>query len=196
MTRFNTYAAFAALALLTACSESGDSPFEPTVPVANFTVDASAGFAFVDLTGDEAAIRTVADPVQASNWDLGFNATTVILNGGDAGPGQVTGYCICQNASATPAQVMGFNAAGQLAAFEAVTASQIPASAAQWKSDVFATSKWYKYNLTGSDHQVWPTFDVYLVKQGTTVYKVQLTNYYGPGGEPRRISFRYARLTP
>jgi hypothetical protein len=103
-------------------------------------------------------------------------------------------HCICQNVSATNEQVMAFSPAGQLAGFDAITAANIPGSASAWSADAFTTSKWYRYNLTGTDHQVWPTFDVYLVQRGSEVYKIQLTNYYGPGGEPRRITFRYAKL--
>jgi hypothetical protein len=158
------------------------------------TVDASAGWAYVDFTGTTASPVAIGSAAEAANWDLGFNATSVALNGGTAGPGGMTAYCLCQNASASAAQVMAFTAESQKAAFDAVTAAQIPTSGAGWNADVLTTAKWYRYNLTGTDHQVWPTFDVYLVQRGSEVYKVQLTNYYGPGGEPRRITFRYAKL--
>jgi hypothetical protein len=59
---------------------------------------------------------------------------------------------------------------------------------------VFNSHPWYRYNLTG-ENIIHPTFDVYLVKRGDDVYKVQLINYYGAAGEPRHVTFRYARLT-
>ena len=59
---------------------------------------------------------------------------------------------------------------------------------------VFDAKRWYRYNVTGTDHQVWPTFDVYLVRRGAALYKVQIVGYYGPAGEPRRITLRYAKV--
>jgi hypothetical protein len=180
--------------LLTACSDAGE-PTGPEGPAfTTLTVDASAGWAYVDFTGSAAIPVSIGTAAESAVWDLGFNATTVTINGGTNGPGDVVAYCICQNAAANAPQVMAYSAANQLAAFEAVTAAQIPANTGVWNAGVFDTSKWYRYNLTGADHQVWPTFDVYLVKRGADVYKVQLINYYGPGGEPRRITFRYAKL--
>lgn len=193
MPRFVTASLFVLAAGIAAC-ESSESPFEPGPQTATMTVDAADGFAYVDLTGNSANLVSVVDASASQTWDIGFSVTNVVLNGGTAGPGDVVGYCICQNASATDAQVMDFTAASQLAAFESVTAAQIPTSADQWSADVFTTQRWYRYNLTGTDHQVWPTFEVYLIKDGDAVYKVQLTSYYGPGGEPRQITFRYARL--
>lgn len=182
------------LAAIAGCSDAGD-PSGPEGPsFSTMTVDASAGWAYVDFTGASAAPVAIGSAAEAANWDLGFNATSVALNGGTAGPGGMLAYCICQNANATNEQVMAFTADAHRAAFEAVTAAQIPANSPAWTADVFTTAKWYRYNLTGSDHQVWPTFEVYLIQRGAEVYKIQLTSYYGPGGEPRRISFRYAKL--
>ena len=59
---------------------------------------------------------------------------------------------------------------------------------------VFTAQPWYRYNLTGTDHQIWPTFQVYLVRRADALFKVQLTSYYGPSGETRRITIRYQRL--
>lgn len=194
MRRFTSFSALAIAIALPACSDSA-GPAEPAGPtMATVAVDASAGWAYLDFTGSSAVPVTVNTPSSSTSWDLGINATNIVINGGSIGPAGAVAHCICQNAGATNAQVMAFTATDQLAAFEAVTAGQIPAGAAAWSADVFTTSKWYRYNLTGSDHQVWPTFEVYLIKIGTDVYKVQLTNYYGPGGEPRRISLRYAKL--
>ncbi|MBB4635564.1 HmuY family protein [Longimicrobium terrae] len=184
----------ATLVLMGACSDNG--PTEPAVdPGASMTVDAShaTNWALVDL-GTPAAVVTAADPATSTAWDLAFKATGLMLNGGTAGPGGMTGYCICQNAGATNDQIRAMTPAGEAADFDAVTAAQIPAAASAWSATVFDTSKWYKYNLTGADHQVWPTHDVYLIRRGNEVYKLQVTGYYGPAGETRRISFRYAKL--
>lgn len=335
----------AALVLLAACDgspTSGGGPEEPQL--LTVTLDGSTGWAYADLDAAAPAI-TVANPATNTAWDIAVNATSVMLNGGQAGPGGVLGWCLCQNESATNDQVKAFTAESQLAAFTATTAAVAPADPAAWKADslasaitgwwsydpathvvsanpatvyyvrtaegtayaklrvtgladaqrahagkvtleyalqtsaagplgavkqvtvdvsggrvyfdlgtgapgtatdwdialegydirvnggasgsgqagavlatepfdaitnaasppasvfkgdtyggVFKAQPWYRYNLTGSDHQVWPTFNVYLLKRGSTLFKVQVTSYYGPAGETRRITLRYAKL--
>jgi hypothetical protein len=58
----------------------------------------------------------------------------------------------------------------------------------------FGARPWYQYNVTGTDLQIWPNFNVYLVKKGDRVYKVQLTGYYDVTGKARVITVRQARL--
>lgn len=333
------------LAGAAACS--GDEIAAPPAPIeGTLTVDASAGWAFASLADEQTV--TVADPRTSDAWDIGFNATNVMLNGGAAGPGGVLGYCICQNADATNDQVLAMTAASELADFESVTADDIPAAGAfqsetlvpaigGWYSGAGATAtasdkvwllrlagtgagfakirvasleaptaanpgtvhlqyalqaaadapfgetqelevstaspvvvdlntgtvsanaaegwdlrfdgytlrlnggvsgtgsagaaeateafdaittasvdsrayradsyggvfsatdpgkRWYKYNIQG-DHRISPTFNVYLLRRGDDVYKVQLIDYYDPTdpSKPRRISFRYAKIT-
>lgn len=325
---------------------SDSDPAGPDVDeVQTLTVDASTGWAFVAFDGDVANSMSVTDRSSSDAWDLGFFATSVMLNGGAAGPAGVVGHCLCQNAGASEAAVMEMTAESELPDFEAVTASAIPASEDAWTSDalapaidgwysydpsthvvsaapekvwkvrtasgaayakfhvtglangtrehageitfeyalqpsagaafeaagsesvdlssgpvhfdletgsvvaaeaewdllfegyhirvnggvsgegdggavlasesfgeitdgsdvpaqvyagdafggVFEGHPWYRYNLDGR-HQIWPTYDVYLVRRGSAVYKVQLTSYYGPTGDSRQITFRYARL--
>jgi len=337
-----------ALALaLAACSDDSTGPREKqTDGPAEIRIDASQGWAYIAL-GDEARKVTVADPATSTEWDMAFYATSVMLNGGNAGPGGVVAHCICANANLTDAQVGALTAKAGLDAFEAVTAEDIPSDPGAWESDAlvpalqgwyeydfvthvvsanpdrvwklrtangqsyaklhvtgvegatqaamgrvtieyavqptkgatmgeaktatvevspgarvyfsltrgavsdasdwdllfegwtirlnggasgsgaagavvvdepfdgitdasdmgtlyqadryggaFAAHPWYRYNITGSDHQIWPTYDVYLVKRGSEVYKVQLVSYYEPTtGASRHITMRYARLT-
>jgi hypothetical protein len=61
-------------------------------------------------------------------------------------------------------------------------------------ASVFGTSPWQRYNITGTDNQIWPLFEVYLVKTPRGVFKVQLTGYYDGTGASRRITVRYARI--
>jgi hypothetical protein len=134
------------------------------------TVDVSGGRVYFDLaTG---AVSTAGD------WDLALEGYDIRVNGGASGGGQA-------------------GAVAATEAFEAITnAAAPPATAFRGDSygGVFKARPWYRYNLTGSDHQVWPTYDVYLLKRGGTLFKVQITSYYGPAGEPRRITLRYAKL--
>jgi hypothetical protein len=346
--RFGAPVAALSLVLAAACSDSSSpsSPEENETP--QLTVDASTNWAFVRL-GATAQQVTVASPGASSDWDIAFNATSVMLNGGSVGPAGVTGYCLCQNGEVTAAQVQAFTPAGELPDFDAVNASMAPATASSWSADsvaeavtgwwsydidthvvsaapgkvwkvrlaaragssdtayakfhvisienaarenagkvtfeyavqtrkgaamgavktatvdlsagpvsfdlltgaaaagawdvrftgyslrlnggssgagnagaspvdesfpsiadasdlvsqqylrdatggVFSQKPWYLYNVTGSDHQIWPTFQVYLVKRGTELYKVQVTGYYDASANPRHITFRYEKL--
>ncbi len=153
-------AILAGLTVLAACSES-DVIGPPLQDEQVLTVDAVDGWAYVAL-GEPAAEVTVADPSASADWDIAFNATRVMLNGGASGPGAVRGYCVCQNAGATDAQVQAMTAAGELADFEAVGVSSIPASETAWESDVLdpAIADWYAYDfathtVTADPTQVW-----------------------------------------
>jgi hypothetical protein len=128
----------------------------------------------------------------SDDWDLGFFTTSVVTNGGDAGPGEVSAYCVCQNASATSAQILAMTPESEAADYDAITLSDVP-PATSFGTTTFADRRWYKYNLAG-DNRISPTFDVYLVKRGDAYYKVQLTGYYSVTNAPRHITFRYERL--
>jgi hypothetical protein len=179
-------------AALAACD--GGSPTEPQPsPTATIMVDASAAWAYLAL-GTPAAPVAVDDAAASAAWDLGFNATAVRVNGGEVGPGGVVALCLCQNAGATDAEVLAMTPESELADFDAVRAADVPAATdPRWSATVFDTERWYRYNLAGN-HQVSPTFQVYLVRRGDAVYKLQLVGYYGPAGETRRITARYAKL--
>ena len=74
-------------------------------------------------------------------------------------------------------------------------AAEIPSSAfvVDGSGGVFATTPWYRYDLTGN-HEITPTYDVYLIKKGTAVYKLQITSYYDVNAAARHVTFRYAQL--
>lgn len=179
--------AIALLGLAAACTTNDVTAPEPN-PAGVMTVDASTAWAYVSLA-DSAAV-TPTDAATSTAWDIGFNATNVAINGGSAGPAGITVHCICQNASSTNDQFLAMTADGEKSDFDAVT--MVPANAT-FSADVFGVQKWYRYNLAG-DNRISPTFDVYLVKRGTTVYKLQITNYYGATGATRQISFRFERI--
>src|SRR5690606_37009762 len=138
----------AAAALLCAGCDNLD-PIEVEQDPSVLTVDASAGWAFVRLTGDAAEQVSVADAASSSAWDIAFNATRVMLNGGAAGPGDVAGYCVCGNATASDAQVQAMTPAGERADFEAVTLADVPAEASAWEPDALdpAIAGWYTYDM-------------------------------------------------
>jgi hypothetical protein len=193
--RFRTSYIAAILVAAAAGLASGCARSEITAPetpsVGQLNIDASQAWAYVSLDSGVAVSQT--DPASSTTWDIGFNATSVQLNGGANGPGDVTGFCICQNADATNDQVLEMTPENQDSAFTAVTTSSIPSAADEWTSDVFTTDPWYRYDLAG-DHRISPAFEVYLVKRGAAVYKLQLINYYGPTGETRQIAVRYSKV--
>jgi hypothetical protein len=147
----------------------------------------------VDLQ-NEGRIVEASDPASSTLWDVGFQTSKVMVNGGAAGPAGIVAYCLCQNAAATPAQIMAMTPESELAKFEAVTAANVPGAGAGWSAQVMTDKPWYRYNLTGQDHFIWPTYDVYLIRRGEAVYKLQITGYYSATGDPRFITFRYAQL--
>lgn len=331
-----TFLAGAPVLAVAAC---GDDVVAPPPPVeGTVTVDASRGYVYFSFADGEVVTPTPSASSSGA-WDIAFFATTVTLNGGAAGPGGVSGFCVCQNAGATDAQVLAMTPDSELADFDAatvpvnavfttdaltpaitgwytgtgaaaqadpsktflvrladsvgyakvrVTALQNPTatsagvvtieyavqatataalgatqtmqldlttgakaidletgtvttSTAGWdlrfegftvrvnsgvsgpgkggaavaagsfasittakeadqayRSDsyagVFGTSRWYRYNIGGTGNRISPTFEVYLVKRGSAVYKVQLVNYYNVTGAPRHITFRYEQI--
>jgi hypothetical protein len=118
----------------------------------------------------------------SANWDVLFSGVTIRLNGGVSGTGTVRAVPAGDNPS--------------FATITAPIAQSIPAQvyAADSFSGQFLLKPWYKYNITGTDMQIWPMYQVYIVRRGNEVYKVQLIGYYSTAGAPRNITIRSARL--
>lgn len=142
---------------------------------ASDTLELAVGTApvYVDLT--TGAVTT------AANWDLQLSGWTIRVNSGVSGSGT---FRAALDVS-TPFDDITHTYAGSVPS---------PAYGTDTFTGVFATQPWYRYNLTGTDHQVWPTFNVYLVRRTGALFKVQVIGYYGAGGTPRQITLRYQRL--
>jgi len=142
-------------------------------PVSTRTINLASGPVFLDLS---------SGPVtQSAFWDVRLSGFEIRINGGVSGTGGV-GAVLDES---TPfAQITS-----------AYAASAPPVA---YRSDsfggVFVTSPWYRYNITGTDNQIWPNFNVYLVKRGDAVFKLQVTSYYGATGTSRQITVRSVRL--
>jgi hypothetical protein len=150
-----------------AVQPSATAPFGE---VRTLAVDVPAtGSVRVDLGGG-------ATTTSATAWDLRWDGWTVRTNGGVSGAGKA-------------------GVATTTDAFAAITTAAVDARAyaTDRYAGVFATQPWYEYNILG-DHRISPNFNVYLVKRGDAVYKVQLVDYYGPAGETRRITVRYEQI--
>lgn len=183
----------AIIPLVLAVAACANSEITGPIPGVRGTTTVNAAQAWQYFSLDQAAAIVLDGPPNASSsWDLGFFATNVVTNGGQAGPGGVTAYCVCQNASATSAQILAMTPESEASDYDAITLSDVP-SPTLFSPTIFADKRWYKYNLAG-DHRISPTFDVYLVKRGEAYYKIQLTGYYSATNAPRHITFRYERL--
>jgi hypothetical protein len=141
---------FLGLPLLWACSESSDplgpEPEEEPVVV---TVDASTGWAYLSLTPAGPVPVTVTDASTSDRWDIAVFATSVMINGGDAGPGGAEGFCVC-NGAMTEAEVLAATPEMGLERFRGVGASAVPATASSWISEelVPSFSDWWSYDPT------------------------------------------------
>lgn len=120
----------------------------------------------------------------ACNWDLQFdpaaNQLAFTLNTScDAGtyPGPTSPTFV----AATRA-----DDAPQYAGFLSELVGPIPNS-------VFDPQAPFRYNLAGND-RLHPTFNIFLVKAGARVYKLQVTDYYGDTGAAGFPTVRYARI--
>ena len=60
----------------------------PQLDVVSFTIDATSREAWAYFSFTKGATVEVADPLNSMDWDLGFQRTKVITNGGVSGPGK------------------------------------------------------------------------------------------------------------
>jgi hypothetical protein len=177
------------VAVAGACT-SDDVTAPPGADEGAMTVDASTGWVYVSLS-DSAVVTPTPHATASTDWDIAFNATNVMLNGGEAGPGGVTGACICQNASATDAQVLAMTPASELAEFESLTS--VPAGVSFSGEDfVPAFDGWY----AGSGPTATASADeVFLLRlaDGTSFAKVHVTALQSPTlTAPGTITLEYA----
>jgi hypothetical protein len=116
------------------------------------------------------------------NWDVQFNPQSLALSVNSAcAAGTFPG-----GASPAFADVTSANDAPQYGAFLAGLTGPVPNSV----TDVSAP---FRYNLQGNN-RLHPTFNTYLIKSGTSVFKLQVINYYGADGSAARLSIRYAQI--
>ncbi|HEY4306756.1 MAG TPA: HmuY family protein [Gemmatimonadaceae bacterium] len=116
-----------------------------------------------------------------ASWDLAIANYTIYVNGiGGASAIQLVPSPYASYAAITQMPIGG--------------TTGIPASvfATDGAGGVFSTNAPYRYD--SNSHQVYPSYDVYLVKKGTAVYKVQVTNYYNTTGTFGNITVRYAKI--
>ncbi|HET7630846.1 MAG TPA: HmuY family protein [Gemmatimonadaceae bacterium] len=137
------------------------------------------GRIYVNLTtGDTSSTEPAA-------WDIALQGYTIYVNGGVSGSGDVAAVLLVPSSFYTSyASITNIP----------VGAAGIPANAFETDGagGAFLTDLPYRYDPTV--HQVYPTYDVYLVKRGTDVYKVQIAGYYGTDGTFGQLTVRAAKL--
>jgi hypothetical protein len=175
---------FLPVLLLYACAR-GEITLPPSIAFTSLTVDATTSRVYVDLAA--AAVVKPADPTQSSAWDIALDGASVQLNDG------AQGLCLCESARASDAQVLALTPADADLLFDSISANDVPAPGGAWTADAFSKNSWYRANISGNG-VVTPTYDVYLIRRGSVIYKLQVLSYYGPADQPGVITLRYARF--
>lgn len=114
------------------------------------------------------------------DWHIGFDGWRIRANSGASGTGTVS-ITFSNN---TPFEVMS-----------ATIARSVPI--AGFARDAFAgafSQPDRQWEYVASSNTVYATFDIYLLRRGETVFKVQFPSYYDAQGQSRRITVRYQRL--
>lgn len=120
--------ALAAL-LLSACESEATLPVTPVLGVVGqTTINASSTSEFRYFNLGTGAEVIVTDPRTSTAWDVAFRRYEVRLNGGVAGSKGVTGVRVVDNSTLPAATLLGYTPENQLASFEGVTATSIPAA--------------------------------------------------------------------
>lgn len=141
--------------------------------------------AVVPITGAAVSVSLVTNAAVTANgcnWDVQVNPQTFGMTLNTAcNAGTYPGAASPLFAAATSA-----SDAAQYGAFLAGLAGPIPNS-------VTDTSAPFRYNLSNTN-RLHPAFNTYLVKDGATVYKLQVINYYSESGASGYPTIRYARI--
>lgn len=148
---------------LISCSKDDDKVTRPvvtpvaTTTVANIDADAANKGSFTLYSLAENKIIPNSDSA-TTKWDIGFKATTIIINGGSSGPGK-----------------------GEAQVISTVFNQLVVAPETGYTTDASAKkaiSGWYSYNMT--THIISPvTGAVIVLKTANGNYaKVEITSYY------------------
>jgi len=153
------------------------------------TVDATsdAGYALVNLVTGEVQ---PPDAHTTGNWQLGIKRYTLQLRDG------VTAVLLRDNTMRAALDPGSLTAAGLLEQFQGVSAADIPA-ADQFRTTLPSSiavedSPPFLYGIDpGNQHGVLPSHNIYLIRDGDRVFKVQFLSYYHPlSGEARVVTMR------
>jgi len=116
----------------------------------------------------------------SGDWHIAFDGWRIRANSGASGTGTVS---------------ITFSDSTPFDAMSATIARSIPFQA--FARDGFAgafSQPNRQWEYVASSNTVFPTFDIYLLRRGETVFKMQFVSYYDAQGQSRRITMRYQRL--
>lgn len=150
-------------------SSGSPTPDEPGV----VELDASSNSAYTYFRLSDGAVVAVTDPATSDEWDIAFRRFAVKLNGGVAGGKGVVGYNMANHADATDQEVLAFTAAGELPAFEAVSAEDVPADG-EFRSEGLGPdfSTWFRFDAVSGGLVANPASAWKLRRSGGTTYGV------------------------
>lgn len=149
------------------------------------SIPISGGTAALDFD----ATNMIVDPSVVPGWDLKVEYDSAVreyrirVNGGVSGPGKGGAMALGNNPDSVT------NGADR---------SQAPHYFDDKTGGIFAdaATTWNAYNITGTDHKLWPNDRVYLIKSGADVFKLQILGYYHPQTtESGWYTIRYEKLT-
>jgi hypothetical protein len=178
-----------ALVRVTAISMSPQFALQSVTVESRVQTGATLGAAqtlVVPVAGSAVSVSVAANQLTSApngcNWDLRINPQTFGITVNSAcNAGTYPGATSPTFAAATTA-----NDAPQYGAFLAGLTGPIPNS-------ITVDEAPFRYNLEGTN-RLHPTFNTYLVKSGTRVYKLQVVNYYNAAGASGWPTLRYARI--
>lgn len=148
MTRLSTARSLATATLLALAACNGEATLPDQTgpgPTGQVSINATSttDFKYFNLaTGAEVA---VTNPATSTAWDIAVRRYEVRLNGGVAGTKGVTGALVLDNSAQPAATILGYTPANQLAAFDGITASAIPAASMFTSTDLAETlTAWFR----------------------------------------------------
>ena len=186
--RLRRVASAAVLISVAACGD--DENNGPT----QVTIDASSRteFAYFSLaTGQEVP---VTDPQVSTEWEIAFRRFSAKLNGGVAGPGDVSGSNVINNAEATGEQVVALSPAEADAAFDAVTTADIDPAMFVFDSLIpDPGASWFNFSpqagtLVANPNAAW---QVREADGGFAIFRVSELEMAGMAPVSARVEFRH-----
>lgn len=137
---------------------------------------------FAGAVRNVSLVSNAAVPANGCNWDLAIDPSTFeVTTNAACNVGTYPGGSAPTFANATTA-----SDAPQYARFLSELSGPIPNSF----TDLGAP---FRYDLAG-DRRLNPAYNIYLVKVGTRVYKMQVINYYNESGASGYLTIRSARI--
>jgi hypothetical protein len=183
------------LATLAACEGDATGPDAAPPTSGEFTVNAADAFAYLAIDGDSLRQVAVTNPATSTAWDIGLFGLSTVVNGGAAGPGTTSAYCICRTPNPTIEEVQAFVPVVERKRFDAVTAAAIPAASAFRTDEIApAITGWFT-GTAGTTATANPARAFVVVDgQVAPVYaKLQVTGIAdASAARPGRVTIRWA----